>query len=232
MKVFLSYRRDDSQHFTGRLAERLRRVRGIAHVFLDVDSITPGADFEQVVHESLVQCSAALIVIGPRWLEPSAGGIPRLFEDADFVRREIREALKSESRVIPVLVDGAPMPMPEQLPSDIRLLATRNAVSMRHAAFDRDLAPLIDSVLRRRPPGRLVQFLREHPILAALLDGLVGSVVAFFALVVGLAVFNAITHRSLDEKVGGPGMALILTALILIIGGVLPWHLRHRGILR
>ena len=50
-KIFLSYRRDDTQHVAGRLYDRLADHFGQENIFMDVDSIEPGLDFIEVIDE-------------------------------------------------------------------------------------------------------------------------------------------------------------------------------------
>ena len=232
MNVFLSYRRDDTQHFTGRLAEKLRHTRGIAQVFLDVDSIGAGENFEQRIRAALAQSAVCLVVIGPDWLGAAPNAPARILEDNDFVRLEVREVLGSRRRTLPVLADGAAMPSPEQLPPDLRALATLNALSVRHGEFERDAAHLIDAIFARRPPGAATAFLRRHPVLRAVLESVAGAAAALTALIFALALLNAVTHMSLDEVVGGQGPAIAMTALILALGAAAPWYLRRRGVMR
>ena len=52
-------------------------------------------------------------------------------------------ALKMGVRVIPVLVDGAAMPRPRDLPDLMRPLTGRRAVHVRHDTFRSDLSELI-----------------------------------------------------------------------------------------
>ena len=52
----------------------------------------------------------------------------RLDDPNDFVRIEIGAALQRDIPVIPILVEGARVPRPDQLPEDIRELAFRNAL--------------------------------------------------------------------------------------------------------
>jgi len=222
MKLFISYRRSDSQHFAGRLAERLRQVRGISEIFFDIDSIGIGEDFARHIHDSISQCAAALVIIGREW------DLSRLADETDIVRLEVREALRSTSRVLPVLVDNARMPAPEQLPEDLRPLTSLNALLVRHDAFDRDVAALIDAVLERKPASGFRQFLRAHPALAALFDAAMGGAGALVLLVLLLAVLNTATGDSLDQLVGGPAMAILLTVVIVILGAATPWYLHRR----
>ena len=52
-----------------------------------------------------------------RWLEAAGADGRRLDDPGDFVRLEIEAALTRGVRVIPVLVDAAWMPRPDQLPA-------------------------------------------------------------------------------------------------------------------
>lgn len=47
--VFLSYRREETRGEAGRVADRL----GEANVFMDVDTIEPGADFVEVITRAI-----------------------------------------------------------------------------------------------------------------------------------------------------------------------------------
>ena len=91
--VFISYRRDDSAGFAGRLADALEQRLGAGAVFRDVDDIQPGADFEAVIARGLDQVRAVLVVIGPGWLDAAVDGQRRLDRADDFVRREVEQAL-------------------------------------------------------------------------------------------------------------------------------------------
>src|SRR3954451_4419686 len=104
-RIFISYRRDDAASDAGRLADHLSRRFGKDRIFLDVDTIQPGADFVQVLHTSLEQTAAVLVVIGSRWLSAAApDGARRLDTPGDFVRLEVEAALGRTVPVVPVLV--------------------------------------------------------------------------------------------------------------------------------
>src|SRR5688500_9463232 len=93
-RIFISYRRDDSAGHAGRLADHLHRRFGSARVFLDIDTIQPGADFPTVLRSSLQETVAMLVVIGPSWTSlAGADGVRRLDDPADFVRLEVEAAL-------------------------------------------------------------------------------------------------------------------------------------------
>jgi hypothetical protein len=113
-------------------------------VFMDVAAIEPGQDFRKAIDKSVASCSVLLAVIGPQWLETrDASGARRLDDPGDFVRMELASALARGVMVVPVLVRGAKMPRPEELPDDLRELAFRNAVELAHARWKSDIQVLV-----------------------------------------------------------------------------------------
>jgi len=141
--LFVSYRRDDSAGFAGRLTDALEQRLGAGSVFRDVDDITPGADFEHAIEHGLHQVQAVLVLIGPGWLSASLDGQRRLDRADDYVRREIEGALASGKPVVPVLVGGAAMPTADALPASIRGLAKHHALSLGDASWSADLQRLL-----------------------------------------------------------------------------------------
>jgi len=153
--VFLSYRRDDSQHFAGRLYDRLTDRFGVSGVFMDIDSIRPGADFAETVVRAVAECDVLLAVVGQRWVDARHDdGGRRLDDPADFVALELRAALERDVVVIPVLVDGATIPRPEDLPPELAGFARRNAMRVDHETFRSDVTALLDAISRVREGRR------------------------------------------------------------------------------
>jgi hypothetical protein len=143
-KVFLSYRREDSAAYTGRVQDRLAREFGSDLLFMDVDNIPLGVDFGIVLRDAVAECEVLLAVIGPNWLDArDEAGSRRLDDPNDFVRIEIGAALQRSIRVIPILIDGAKVPKASQLPEDLKELAMRNALDVRHSSFHSDLDKLV-----------------------------------------------------------------------------------------
>lgn len=95
--VFVSYRRDDSQGFAGRLADDLTDILGDEAVFRDIE-IPVGSDFTDVLHRAIAASDALLVVIGRGWVQRGPGGYgDRLFEPTDWVRTEIGRRSHSAS---------------------------------------------------------------------------------------------------------------------------------------
>jgi uracil-DNA glycosylase family 4 len=152
-RVFINYRRQDSEGYAGRLYDHLLRHFDAEDVFMDVDSIPPGVDFVQFLEEAVAQCDVLLTLIGPTWAScEDKAGQRRLMLDDDFVRIEIAAALRQNKVVVPVLVGDAVMPRAAELPPDLLPLARRNAVELAHARFAKDVDRLCDSIRRQTAP--------------------------------------------------------------------------------
>jgi TIR domain len=159
-KVFISYRRDDSAGYAGRVRDRLERELGRDLLFMDVDAIPLGTNFSKVLHEEVAKCGALLAIIGPNWPDArDEHGNRRLDDPNDFVRIEIAAALQRNIPVIPILLDGARIPKATQLPEDLKELALRNGMEIRHASFQDDM-------------NRLIRGLKGHGGQAGAVDGI------------------------------------------------------------
>jgi hypothetical protein len=102
MRIFISYRRDDSAGHAGRLADDLAERFGHHDVFEDVDSIEPGEDFVDVIERAVASADVVLAVIGPEWaMATDEHGVLRLHRADDVLRRELVAALRSGTRLIP-----------------------------------------------------------------------------------------------------------------------------------
>lgn len=150
MKIFISYRRDDSAGYAGRLFDYLSAHFGAENVFMDIDTIEPGEDFRKVVSRAMGTCDVVLVMIGKQWLNISdAGGRRRLDDPRDLVRMEVGAALSNRRiRVIPVLVRDAPMPGEQELPEGLKELTWRNAFELSDSRFQIDAKRLIGVIER------------------------------------------------------------------------------------
>ncbi len=151
--IFVNYRRNDAPGHAGRLYDRLVDRFGQANVFKDLDSLEPGADFEEIIDETIGRCDAVIAVIGQDWLAPSRDGVRRLDDPQDWVRLELAHALRRKVRVVPALVEGAQVPSASELPEDLRALTRRHAVELSEGAWGSQVGQLIDSLVRARVPS-------------------------------------------------------------------------------
>ena len=176
--IFLSYRRDDSAGYAGRLAEHLSSEFGHKHVFMDVQDIVPGQDFTQAIENTISACQAVIVVIGPRWVADlkQRGG------QDDFVLHEVSAALRRNVTVIPVLVGDTTMPSAADLPESIASLSRRQALEIRDARFEDDTKVLVQS-LRLIPGFSTVSVGTRHRVVGWILAGAILLAAAAFAIV-------------------------------------------------
>src|SRR6266516_817118 len=142
-RIFISYRREETAYPAAWLFDRLAdRFRG-GQVFKDVDSIQLGDDFVEVITRAVGSCDVLLTLIGNEWLTiTDEHGRVRLDDPNDFVRLEIEAALTRNVRVIPILVAGARMPRPDQLPPNLATLVRRQALELSPSRFESDTSRL------------------------------------------------------------------------------------------
>jgi hypothetical protein len=180
MRIFLSYRREDSSPWAGRLNDGLAAEFGKRNIFQDVVAVGPGEDFIAAIERALGGADTTLAVIGPAWLTvtgPSGGR--RLDEPDDYVVAELRAALVRGG----CTGDSGSgrrcgEPRPADLSTGLEALVQRQAVTLRDNAWRQDVDALIRA-LRGDEPGTS----RRHwPIAAG-----VGAMVAL-ACVVALVV--------------------------------------------
>ncbi len=162
--IFVSYRRDDSSGHAGRLSDRLVEHFGKDRIFMDIDTIEPGEDFVTVIENAVGSCEILIAIIGRNWLS-GGGNTGRLDNPNDFVRLEIATALSRDIRVIPVLVQRASMPKPQDLPEDLAKFVRRNAVELTDLRWQSDVDQLISVMERvlakREEAARLAEAARE-----------------------------------------------------------------------
>ena len=147
--VFISYRRDESAGYAGRIADSFEEHFGEDIIFRDIDSLVPGLDFAEAIERALESSEVLLAVIGRNWLTATdAAGQKRLEEPDDYVRTEIATALKRNIRVIPLLIQGAAMPSARDLPDDLAPLSRRNAFEIHDSSWRDDIQRLISTLER------------------------------------------------------------------------------------
>ena len=158
-RIVISYRRADDDAIVGRIRYKLASHYGDDFVFMDIDNIPFGVDFRRHIEGVLQQGEVVIAVMGRRWTGPIAGGPARIFDAGDPVRIEIETTLKRGIPVVPVLVGGATMPTPEDLPDAIRDLSFHNAAEVDSGRdFHQHMDRLIQSLdrglgYRRRQKG-------------------------------------------------------------------------------
>ena len=151
MRVFISYRRDDSMVTAALLYRELAARPEFADAFMDIDDIGYGDDFVAAIDKALHDADVVLVVIGPKWTEMLQA---RLRGD-DWVRHEVATALRLRSgaragqaplRVLPVLIGGATPPAQEALPADLAPLARLGMLKFDERQLKASVNTLLESI--------------------------------------------------------------------------------------
>lgn len=135
-QIFISYRRDGGEAMAQLLHDRLAN-RGFK-VFYDIESLKSGP-FDTKIYDKIEECTDFLLVLPPQSLD-------RCVYDEDWVRNEIRHALRCEKNIIPIMLRG--FVFPDRLPDDIVDIKRCNGVAFENmeyldARIDRIISMLV-----------------------------------------------------------------------------------------
>ncbi|HAP58094.1 MAG TPA: hypothetical protein DCR93_00795 [Cytophagales bacterium] len=124
VRIFLSYRRTDSQDATRWLYEKLEEKFGANLLFMDLEGIESGELWDDSIRENAEKADIMLAIIGPDWAAPQkdAPEVSRLMDAKDWVRKELEIALNQEQKLIPVVLHEATLPEKDKLPPSLHSL--------------------------------------------------------------------------------------------------------------
>ena len=156
-KVFISYRRDDTLPYAGRLCDALMAEFGDDNVFMDIADISPGRDFAAVLEEAIAACDVMLVLMGRQWLSITGPTEKRRLDDPDdFVRQEVSTALKRKIMVVPVLVQNIPVPRVGELPDDMANLVRHQACELSDTRWRHDVDRLISAISTSSASAKII----------------------------------------------------------------------------
>ena len=145
--IFLSYRRGDTQWAARGIYDRLIIRYGPENVFRDLDGIPPGAKFRDFVERKISESDVFILLIGNAWASYQDNtGRRRLELPRDPVRVELETALRLRIPIIPVRVEGAPMPTESDLVPSIVELLEFNAAEISDSRWDFDVERLLRAI--------------------------------------------------------------------------------------
>jgi len=146
-RIFVSYRREDTAGYAGRLFDTLRKAFGPKNVFRDIEQIGPGQNFESAIGSAIESSDVLVALIGRQWLKISdEHGQRRIDDSRDFVHLEIASALKRRIKVIPVLVEDVPLPRMQDLPPALTQLLEHQAFHLSDDRWEHDAARLVKAM--------------------------------------------------------------------------------------
>jgi Caspase domain/TIR domain len=157
--IFISYRREETASWAGRLYDHLTNHFSEDRVFINTDLINVSDDFRRTATDALSSCDVLLVLIGPAWSTVTDSAARRRIDNPDdFVRIEIETGLQQDIRVIPVLVEGATLPRSSDLPPSLQPLLRRQALqfsgtSFQHEAFQHEASHLVEILENEKTLG-------------------------------------------------------------------------------
>ena len=157
MKVFISYRRDDSIIHARLIRNELAQRFGDDDVFMDIDDIDYGEDFARKINERLDAADAVVAVIGPQWLDM----LHRRAHGDDYVRHELSRALAGSKRIVPVLV-GKATPPGSGLPEDLAALRKLNALHIDERSLRPHVTALVEALREESFEGEVDRHKRRR----------------------------------------------------------------------
>jgi len=146
LNIFISYRRDDSTDFAGRLHDNL--MQEYDNVFLDTeDGIPAGKKFLTVIVNEIEKADVFLMLVG----KESAKNFEKKKAEGneDYVLKEIVHAQKSSCTIIPVLaheVNGI-----AYLPKEITFIKELSYYAFAHPKFSLNFKGLVQEIEKCRP---------------------------------------------------------------------------------
>jgi CHASE2 domain-containing sensor protein len=194
MRVFISYRRDDSMVTAALLYRELASRPEFADAFMDIDDIGYGDDFVEAIDKALHDAEVVVVVIGPRWTEM----LQARRRGDDWVRHEVATALRLRSthdgagrpplRVLPVLIGAAAPPAQDALPADLAPLARLGMLKFDERALRASLNTLLESIQAEDFEGKVRRLQDEQNERKRRTRAHVASVAAASALFLAFSV--------------------------------------------
>lgn len=147
MEIFISYRRQDTSGYALALRREFRQALPSVRVFLDVESLDAGVRWRDEIGRRLTACDVMLVLIGDEWVT-MRDGTKKIEQDNDPVRFEFEHVLRRDKQItiIPVLVEDARMPSPDDLPAAVRRLCDYNAHAIHDRTYDQDVNRLVEGL--------------------------------------------------------------------------------------
>lgn len=143
LRVFINYRRDDTQGLAWGLYWPLAFQFGSDNVFLDNGALRGGDEWLAEIKARIAEADVFLALVGERWQETLDERNRE--QTKDYVAAEIELALLRAPalKVIAVLIDGAKAPRAMNLPNALKGLAEKHVERIRQTCLRDDVGALI-----------------------------------------------------------------------------------------
>lgn len=210
-KIFISYRRADTQGFAGRLEDSLEAYFGENRVFRDIQDIKGGSDFAKDIKTQLGSADAVIVLIGPNWLSiANADGKARLEATDDWVSQEIITAIEKGTQLFPVLIEGTVLPRKNELPEKLAPLLNYNAITISDRNWDADVLGL-GKIISFDIPTTNERILR---LVQIFIYFALGASLIFSAGIIALNSVNNHLPLILLKEAGAPFYAIVACTIL------------------
>ena len=145
-RVFISYRRADTEASALLLYNELKARFGEDQICMDIFAIPGAVDYREYIERTLDSSALVLAVIGPNWVTATDERGRRLDDPDDVLRKELEFALERNVRMIPVLVQGAAMPRSSDIPKSLRSIVDRYPHAIHTSTYTSDIGNLLGMV--------------------------------------------------------------------------------------
>lgn len=108
--IFISYRRVDGRDYARNIMQALK-IMGYPKVFFDFNSLRDGV-FNTQILDAIYSCKDFILVISPLALKNCG-------REGDWVAKEIREALKYNKKIVPIVIEDTFKDWPADFPEDL-----------------------------------------------------------------------------------------------------------------
>jgi hypothetical protein len=138
-KIFISYRRDDSQAQSELVYQALEQRFGSDAIFMDSNNIDGGSKWPDRIRQALsdTQLVLAVIISPGKWMGVNAEtGEIRIKDDSDWVYRELSTTFASRKSIMPVLSKAGDLPKSSVLPDSIKSLPDIQSLKLDFDRWD------------------------------------------------------------------------------------------------
>lgn len=212
-RIFISYRSADGAKDASRLAEDLGRVFGADNVFLDRQDLRGGSSWRHEIEQAIGHRPIVLLLVTPGFVGAChPDGRLRLDDPDDPVRMEIQSAIAAGAVLLPLRVDGTPMPAALSLPEPLRAITEHHALPLRTDDWVRVDVPRVIADIERHGVPRI-----DAPVATRGVAGLRGWIGGGAVV---LALVLMVRFLADDHSGANPSPIASIDAVVTAIGPV------------
>ncbi|MBV6441248.1 MAG: hypothetical protein EPGJADBJ_02929 [Saprospiraceae bacterium] len=144
-EIFISYRRQDTAGYAGRLYDNLVKTFGKEYVLFDEEVAGTAEELIDWVRRVVPDCAVFLALIGNSWARKPKGRM-RLFDPDDIVRLEVELAIENQVPIIPLIVGGAQFPSSNEIPKSIQKLIKYKGYELSNSHWNSKLIDIVEAI--------------------------------------------------------------------------------------